>query len=254
MSTLEIEKLRKDTPGCQHVLHFNNAGAALPPLPVVNAVKEHLDLEANSGGYEAAKAALKQSEQFYDHAAQLIHADKDEIAFLENATRAWEMVFYSFKFKKGDRILTARCEYASNYLAFLHMSKHTGVCIDVIRNDASGQLDVEDLQHKISDRVKLIAITHIPTHGGLINPAEEIGKIANQAHIPYLLDTTQSVGQMPIDVKKIGCDFLCATGRKYLRGPRATGFLYARKERKSNVIPLLLISTLLLGLKITITS
>ena len=230
MSMLQIKKLRKDTPGCQHVLHFNNAGAALPPLPVVNAVKEHLDLEATIGGYEAAKIALNRSEIIYDYAAQLINCDRDEIAFLENATRAWDMAFYSLKFKKGDRILTAMCEYASNYLAFLHMSKHTGAIIEVIRNDSFGQLDIADLQNRIDSRIKLIAITHVPTQGGLINPAVEVGKIAKQNNIPYLLDTTQSVGQMPVDVKEIGCDFLCATGRKYLRGPRGTGFLYARKE------------------------
>src|SRR3990167_312272 len=230
MTPLQIEKLRKDTPGCQHVLHFNNAGAALPPLPVVNAVKEHLDLESTIGGYEAAKIALNKSEKIYDNAAQLINCDRDEIAFLENATRAWDMAFYSLKFKKGDRILTAMCEYASNYLAFLHMSKHTGAIIEVIRNDSFGQLDIADLQNRIDSRVKLIAITHVPTQGDLINPAVEVGKIAKQNNIPYLLDTTQSVGQMPVDVKEIGCDFLCATGRKYLRGPRGTGFLYARKE------------------------
>ncbi|HDV5691877.1 TPA: aminotransferase class V-fold PLP-dependent enzyme [Legionella pneumophila] len=230
MTQLNINALRDDTIGCQHVLHFNNAGAALPPKPIVNAIKNHLDLESSIGGYEAAQVALKQTEKFYDAASELINCTREEIAFLENATRAWDMAFYSFKFKRNDRILTSVCEYASNYLAFLHMAKRTGVIIDVIDNDATGQLDLEHLEALVNSDVKLIAITHVPTQGGLINPAEEVGKIANKYNIPYLLDTTQSVGQMPIDVKAIGCDFLCATGRKYLRGPRGTGFLYARKE------------------------
>ena len=200
-------------------------------MAVTNAVKEHLDLESTIGGYEAAKVALQKSEKIYDYAAQLINCERDEIAFLENATRAWDMAFYSQKFKKGDRILTALSEYASNYLAFLHMAKHTGAIIEVIGNDAFGQLDIEDLKNRIDDSVKLIAITHVPTQGGLINPVEEVGKIAQRNNITYLLDTTQSIGQMPIDVKKIGCDFLCATGRKFLRGPRGTGFLFARKEK-----------------------
>lgn len=230
ITKLNINKLRKDTIGCQHVLHFNNAGAALPPNPVVKAIKNHLDLEASIGGYEAAHVALKQTEKFYDAASKLINCTREEIAFLENATRAWDMAFYSFEFKRNDRILTSVCEYASNYLAFLHMAKRKGIIIDVINNDATGQLDLNDLETRIDGDVKLIAITHIPTQGGLINPVEEVGKIANKYAIPYLLDTTQSVGQMPIDVKAIGCDFLCATGRKYLRGPRGTGFLYAKKE------------------------
>lgn len=230
MTVLAIETLRRDTPGCQHILHFNNAGAALSPQPVVTAIKEQIDLEAAIGGYEAAKMVAPLSEKMYTGVAQLINCDCAEIAFLENATRAWDMAFYSLTFRKGDRILTAMCEYASNYMAFLQVAKQTGVIIDVIRNDKYGQLDLEDLHHKMNDRVKLIAITHVPTNGGLINPVEAVGEIAKKNKVLYLLDTTQSIGQMPIDVQKIQCDFLCATGRKFLRGPRGTGFLYARQE------------------------
>ncbi|KTD68266.1 selenocysteine lyase, PLP-dependent [Legionella steelei] len=230
MKQLNIEQIRSDTPGCQHVVHFNNAGAALSPLPVTQAIKNHLDLEATIGGYEAAQQAANKIQKFYENAAQLIHCQPDEIAFFDNATRAWDMAFYSFKFNPGDKILTCVSEYASNYLAFLHQAKHTGVTIDVIHNDSSGQLDLDDLKRKIDKRVKLIAITHIPTQGGLINPAVEVGQIANAHNIPYLLDTTQSVGQLLVDMQEIGCDFLCATGRKFLRGPRGTGFLYASKR------------------------
>jgi len=225
-----VNRLREDTPGCTHVLHLNNAGAALSPRPVIDATKQHLDKEALMGGYEAALASIEDTESVYKNAAQLINCNPDEIAFVENATRAWDMAFYSFKFKPGDKILTATAEYASNYLAFLQMAKHTGVEIEVIKNDASGQLDLEDLKNKLDAPVKLIAITHVPTQGGLINPAQAVGKLAQAMGIPYLLDTTQSIGQMPIDVEAIGCDFLCATGRKYLRGPRGTGFLYAREK------------------------
>ncbi|KTD19259.1 aminotransferase class V [Legionella lansingensis] len=232
-----LAKLRKDTPGCQTVLHFNNAGAALPPRQVVDVIKKHLDLEASIGGYEAADLVLPDIETFYQAAARLISCDPQEIAFTENATRAWEMAFYSLKFKPGDRILTSVSEYASNYLAFLHKAKQTGIIIDVINDDAEGQLDIEDLKQKLNENVKLIAITHVPTQGGLVNPAVAVGKIANDYNIPYLLDTTQSVGQLPIDVNEIGCDFLCATGRKYLRGPRGTGFLYAKKAMMDQCDP-----------------
>ena len=225
--TLDVNHLREETPGCKHVLHFNNAGAALSPNPVITAIKSHIDLEATIGGYEAAQFAADKIKNFYTNASRLINCQPEEIAFSENATRAWGMAFNSIKLQKGDKILTAVCEYASNYLAFLHKAKTSGVTIEVVKNDASGQLDVADLEAKIDPSVKLIAITHVPTNGGLINPAEEIGRIAKQHNIPYLLDSTQSIGQFEIDVKKIGCDFLCATGRKYLRGPRGTGFLYA---------------------------
>ncbi len=229
MTTLNINQLRKDTHACEQVLHFNNAGAALMPSHVVQAMKQHLDLEASIGGYEAADKASTLLDDFYDAAALLIQASRDEIAFTENATRAWEMAFYSLPFQSGDRILTSSAEYASNYLAFLQRAKQTGLIIDVVKDDEFGQLDTQDLAQKMNKHVKLIAITHIPTQGGLINPAEKVGEIAKNWRVPYLLDATQSVGQMPVDVNKIGCDFLCATGRKYLRGPRGTGFLYARK-------------------------
>ena len=147
------------------------------------------------------------------------------------------MVFYALHFKPGDRILTAKSEYASNYIAFLQIAKKTGVKIEVIPNDIHGQLSISALESMIDSQVKLIAITHVPTQGGLINPAEAVGKIAKTNGIFYLLDTTQSVGQMPIDVEKLHCDALCATGRKYLRGPRGTGFLYVKRSKIEQLEP-----------------
>lgn len=237
MNSETVNKARKETPGCQHCLHFNNAGASLIPQPVLDTVIEYQMLEAEKGAYEAAAIVEKKIEAFYTSAAKLINASPSEIAFIENATRAWDMVFYSLEFKPGDRILTAQAEYASNYIAFLQVAKKTGAIIEVIPNDEYGQLSLRELENRIDHNTKLIAITHIPTQGGLINPAEEVGKIANQAGIFYLLDATQSVGQMPIDVQSIGCDALCATGRKYLRGPRGTGFLYVNHKNIEKLEP-----------------
>lgn len=237
---LDIDRARHETPGCQYVLHLNNAGAALMPQPVLQAQLDHLQLEAENGGYEAAARENPRLEAFYDAAARLLNCQRHEVAFVENATRAWDMAFYSIPFQSGDRILTAEAEYASNYIAFLQIARKTGAQVEVIPSDEAGQLSLAALQYMIDSRVKLIAITHVPTNGGLINPAAEVGAIARDNSILFLLDACQSVGQMPIDVQQIGCDFLSATGRKFLRGPRGTGFLYVRDRVCQQLEPPLL--------------
>jgi selenocysteine lyase/cysteine desulfurase len=227
---IDVERARADTPGCKAVLHFNNAGAGLMPQPVLDAQLDHLRLEAAIGGYEASDQANDRIERTYDAIAQLINARRDEIAVVENATVGWDLAFHAFGFRPGDRILTAEAEYVSNYIAYLRAAEFCGVAVEVVPSDASGQLDVAALERMIDERVKLISVTHVPTNGGLVNPAEAIGRVARAHGIPFLLDACQSVGQIRIDVEAIGCDILTATGRKYLRGPRGSGFLYVRRS------------------------
>jgi selenocysteine lyase/cysteine desulfurase len=234
---IDVERVRAETPGCEERLHFNNAGASLMPRPVIDTVVAHLELEARIGGYEAKDAASADLDHVYDAAARLVNCSPDEIALLENATRAWYAVFSAISFEPGDRIVTGRAEYVSNYLAYLRVARSTGAEIVVVDDDDYGQIDVAKLGAELERGARLVTLTHVPTSGGLVNPAAEVGELTREADVPFLLDACQSVGQMPIDVEEIGCDFLSTTGRKFVRGPRGTGFLYVGQKRLNELDP-----------------
>lgn len=233
----DLRRARAETPGVARVVHLNNCGAGLMPATVLQTMTDHLRLEAEIGGYEAAEQRGEAVEATYDALARLLNCRREEIAVVENATVAWNMAFYGQHLRAGDRILTAMSEYASNYIAFLQVAERTGAEIVVVPNDETGQLDVAALANLLDARVKLIAVTHAPTNGGLVNPAAEIGALARASGVPFLLDACQSVGQMPIDVEAIQCDMLSATARKFLRGPRGVGFLYVRREMLERLAP-----------------
>jgi selenocysteine lyase/cysteine desulfurase len=150
------------------------------------------------------------------------------------------MAFYGMEFAEGDRILTSRAAYASNYIAFLQVADRTGAQVDVVPSTDTGEIDVDALRETLDDRVRLIALTHIPTNGGLVNPAADVGAIAADADVPFLLDACQSAGQRPLPVDDLQCTMLSGTGRKYLRGPRGTGFLYVDRDWIERIEPPLL--------------
>lgn len=238
--TLDIDRYRRDTPACSSLLHLNHAGASLPPRPVQQAVLDYLELEATLGGYEAELARSAELDQVYTQLARLLGAHPQEIAITQNATRAWDMIFYSLPLAAGDRILTCQAEYASNMIALMQRCRATGAEVVVLANDAQGVLCLEDLQRHLDERVRLVTVNHVPSHCGLIQPVEAIGRLLRDHPAFYLIDACQSVGQLPLSVQALGCDALSATSRKFLRGPRGVGFLYVRQERIAELEPPLL--------------
>ncbi|WDR35069.1 aminotransferase class V-fold PLP-dependent enzyme [Pseudomonas serboccidentalis] len=235
---MNIEQLRADTPAVAQLIHFNNAGAALMPTPVIETMTRHIQLEASLGGYEAAAARSTEVDNVYGAIARLINAQPDEIAVIENATRAWDMAFYSLPLQPGDVVLTSTTEYAGNYIPYLQLKQQRGIEIRVIANDEHGQVSLSALKEMLDDdRVALISLPVIATNGGPVQPIEQIGALARAAGVLFLLDACQGVGQMPIDVQKIGCHMLAATSRKYLRGPRGAGFLYVERALCQSLEP-----------------
>ncbi|WP_083264679.1 aminotransferase class V-fold PLP-dependent enzyme [Pseudohongiella acticola] len=234
---MNTDLLRAHTPACHDLIHFNNAGAALSPQPVSDALFEHLLLEQRVGGYEAGEASLSAQDNFYHAFGRLLGCNPREIAYMENATRAWTLLLQAIPLVHGDRIITGQSEYASNYMTLLHLAKTRNIRVEVIPNDSNGHICLQTLQQKLDEDVRLIALTHVPSQSGVIHPAAEVGKIARKHRIFYLLDACQSVGQIDLNVDDIGCDMLTGSGRKYLRGPRGTGFMYVRQSTQDYLEP-----------------
>ena len=230
MEAQEIQALRAATAGTTERTHFNNAGTSFPPDIVVDTVTAYLRKEAVTGGYELEAACQQQLQNVYVSIAKLINASVEEVALVENASTGWHLAFNGIDFKPGDEVITSEMEYVSNLIGFLNLKKNRGIDIKVVPNDAGGNFPLAALEAAISPATRLIAITHIPSTAGNVLPVAAIGAIARRHGILYLVDACQAAGQTPIDVKEIQCDLLSATGRKYLRGPRGTGFLYVRKE------------------------
>jgi len=232
---IDIEKVRSDTLGVESIAHFNNAGSALPPAVVTNAVVDYLQAEAVGGGYEVALARADELASVYTAASDLLGGDPKNWAFVESATRAWNAAFSSLRFSAGDRIITTRAEYPSNMAGLLRAKEIQGVEIDIAPNDKHGQLDVAALEAMLDDRTRLVSVTHIPTQGGLVNPAAEVGALLRNKSILYQVDACQSVGQLEVNVDELGCDMLSFTGRKFVRGPRGTGMVWASDRALSQM-------------------
>jgi selenocysteine lyase/cysteine desulfurase len=222
-----LKAWRADTPGCSHLVHLNNAGAALVPRPVRDAVAAHLRLEEDLGGYEAAESQVAAIQASYQALATLLGTHSRNIAVVQNSTVAFAQALSAFDLGPGDILLTSRSDYASNQIMYLSLARRRGVEIVRAPDAPAGGVDPEQVRRLIAQRrPALVALTWVPTNSGLVQPVEAVGDICFEADLPYLVDGCQAVGQIPIDAGRLRCDFLAGTARKFLRGPRGVGFLY----------------------------
>ena len=224
---MDVQRLRDDTPGCSHRVHLNNAGASLMPEPVLAAIRGHLDLEARIGGYEAEAEAAPAIADARAALADLLSTETRNVAFTEHATVSFTQALSSIRFAAGDVVLTTRADYVSNQIQYVALSERFGIEVVRAPDAPEGGVDLQAMEEIIHRRrPRLVAVTHVPTNSGLVQDVAAIGRMCRARDLLYLVDACQSVGQMPVGPEAIGCDFLSATSRKFLRGPRGSGFLW----------------------------
>jgi selenocysteine lyase/cysteine desulfurase len=224
---MDLLKIRKDTLHCEDKIFLSSAGCSLPPKSMFEKMHAYNRLEEKFGGYSVEASEMKDRNSFYTETAKLLNCKPENISFQYSATEGFSRALSSISFKKGDIILTTDDDYISNFIAFISLKKRFEVRIVRCENTEFGELDLNDFKRKIiNEKPVLVAITQVPTNSGLVQPVVEVGQLCKKYDILYLLDACQAVGQMVVDVQEIGCDFLNGTGRKFLRGPRTSGFLY----------------------------
>ncbi len=241
MTTLDINQIRSETPACNDKLFFNSAGSSLMPTPVSQIVHEYLHKEEALGGYYVSDSHEDVLKGFYAEAAKLLHCSPAEIAYTHDATESFSRALSSIPFQQGDCIVTSSLDYTSNQIQYLSLQKRFGIHIHRIGLTMQGNLNITEAEELIKQhRPRLVAVTHIPTNTGTIQDVAAIGKICAQYEdVHYLIDACQSVGMIDVDVNELNCDFLSGTGRKFLRGPRGTGFLYvANRVLQTEMSPL----------------
>ena len=234
---IDLERARADTPGCRDRVFLDSAGSSLPPTVALEAVVGHLRREAEVGGYVAEEERAADLAGVRTSLARLLGCAAEDVALVDSATRAWTQLFYAVPLAAGDRILLSRAEYASNAIAALQRGRQHDARVEVVPADPSGELDLDALERMLDERVRIVSLVHVPTNGGLVNQVAEATELVHRAGGLVLLDACQSVGQLAVDVRRLGVDALAGTGRKWLRGPRGTGFLYVRPELARDLEP-----------------
>lgn len=237
---LDLERLRRETPGVQDHIHLNHAGASLLSTPVLSAMKRYLDDEARIGGYRQAARTAEHREQIRADIGRLIHAPPESIAFTTSATDSWNTIFLTLaeRLGPGARIIVDSALYGSHAITLLRTCERTGARLERVGDDPAGRLDLGALERALAlPGVALACLTHMPTSSGLVNPMEDAAQRCSAAGVPLVVDACQSVGQWPVFVDRMPCVALTATGRKYLRGPRGTGFLYVDPAALPGLVP-----------------
>lgn len=227
---MNIKKLREDTP-CENV-YLNHVSTSVPPVQVVDAVGEYFRISTTFGSTSAKgqSMTLERKASAKAACARLIGAAPDEICFTSNGSQAISLVAQGLRLEAGDNVIVDGLSFIANAAPFLSLKKTRGIELRFAPVSLPGITDLKGMEAMIDKNTRLISICHMPNNLGMLQPVHEIGRIAKKHSVPYMLDAANTVGLQTLNVSDIGCDFMAASGRKYLRGPSGSGFLYVNKN------------------------
>ncbi len=218
--------------------YLNHAACGLLPDAALHAMHGYALREQALGAYGAARQVQAEIEQLYQGIAATIHAQPQDIALTQGNSDGWSLVVSAMDWSGGGRILAPRSEWGGNLGILMQLSAQCGVQVEEIPSDADGAVDLEALETLLRTPASLVVLTWMPANSPLVQPAEAVGALCAQAGVPLLVDAAQAVGQWPVDVRQLQCAALTAPGRKWLRGPRGTGFVYVHPDFLPRLRPL----------------
>jgi len=236
---MNFAEIKTDFPILKDIIYMDSASTSLTPEPVLNAVsKYYREYNANVGRgvHRLSQIASQKYKDAHRKVADFIGANEGEVIFTKNTTEAINTVASGLKWKTGDKVVTTLLEHHSNFLPWLRL-KSFGVALDIVKPDKNGKFNVLDFEEMIDDKTRLVAVTHVSNVLGTITPIEEISAICKKKNALLLVDGAQSVPHIHVDVRKLGCNFLCFSGHKML-GPTGTGVLWMKEDLFDELEPL----------------
>ncbi|MEM4462042.1 MAG: cysteine desulfurase [Candidatus Bathyarchaeia archaeon] len=213
------------------LIYLDNAATSLKPRSVIDSIVEYYEkytVNVHRGVYRLSHEATRIYENSRERIAKFIGVSPSELVFVKNTTEAINLVAYGLDWSPGDEVITTVMEHHSNLVPWQMVRDRYGVKLRFIDITSEGLLDIGKLSDLVSEKTRLISLTHVSNVLGTINPVEDIARIARRSGILLLVDAAQSVPHIPVDARRIGCDFLAFSGHKML-GPTGIGCLYVRR-------------------------
>jgi cysteine desulfurase/selenocysteine lyase len=237
---MKTADVRADIPLLEEFIYMDSASTTPTPRPVVEAMCDYFYYYNSNTGRGAYNLAVKATQEFNRariKTAGFIKANPEDIIFTKNTTEAINLVAHGLEFNKGDNIVVSNMEHHSNLVPWLNLKKR-GVEVKIVKADQNGVIDPLDIEKVVDSNTRLLTITHVSNSIGSVQPVEELGKIAEENEVLYLIDAAQSAGHMKLDVKNLMADFIAFPGHKGFLGPVGTGFLYCNNKLQYELEPI----------------